>query len=416
MKTPRIQARGATITTGGTSASVAIPNMAAGSAPFRLRLAATAACYARLGLASEASVVPSAAGTGYVPGDSITLAGGTGTDPMKLSVTHTQLASAAVNAIGAGYAVNDVLTLAGGTAVVEAAATVASLQLASAGVNAPGTGYVPAQVATLLGGTLTTAAQVTVLTTKVVSATVNAGGSGGANGAGVIVQGTTGTGTKFQASVTITAGAIASVQSITLAGSYSANPTVIGQEPVTLVSGGAGLTGAKLAVVMGVDTFSITTRGNYSVGATTFTQNGATVPSGGTGLTLNAGLFGVRTFTVSAAGDYTANAAALTQDGAANPPGGTGATFNTLVYGVKTVSVLDAGTYTVDPSNPVAQASTSGAGTSATFTVTPVTAAAAGDMLITPNEAVIVDAQGFGHVAAIQVTGAGILQISPLEP
>ena len=44
-----------------------------------------------------------------------------------------------------------------------------------------------------------------------------------------------------------------------------------------------------------------------------------------------------------------------------------------------------------------------------------ITAAAAGDMLIKPGDAVILDARGFDHVAAIQVTAAGILQVSPLE-
>src|SRR5665647_2592591 len=49
----------------------------------------------------------------------------------------------------------------------------------------------------------------TSLSTKVLSATVQAGGTGTlSNGAGVIVAGTTGTGTKFQASVTIASNAI----------------------------------------------------------------------------------------------------------------------------------------------------------------------------------------------------------------
>jgi hypothetical protein len=69
----------------------------------------------------------------------------------------------------------------------------------------------------------------------------------------------------------------------------------------------------------------------------------------------------------------------------------------------------------VDPSNAVAQGSTSGGGTEATFNLTFATAAAAGALLITPNEALIVDATGCSHVAAIQVSGAGVLQVQPLE-
>jgi hypothetical protein len=253
MKPIRISAHGAVITTGASAAAAAIPNRADGSPPFRLRLAATAACYARLGRNSEISAVIAAAGTAYVPGDTITLTGGTETANIVLAVA----------------------------------------------------------------------------TTKVVSATVDAAGTGGTPGTAT-VTGTTGTGTKFQATVTISGGgAISSVDAIAVAGSYSANPTSIAHEPVT----GGGLTGARLAVVMGVST----------------------------------------------------------------------------------VTLVDPGDYSADPANPVSQGATSGSGVNATFTLTVATAASAGDMLVTPNQAAIVDASGFHHVSAIQVSGAGVLQISPLD-
>ena len=41
--------------------------------------------------------------------------------------------------------------------------------------------------------------------------------------------------------------------------------------------------------------------------------------------------------------------------------------------------------------------------------------AAAGDLLVQPADAVILRAQSLTHVAAIQVTAGGVLQISPLE-
>lgn len=82
-----------------------------------------------------------------------------------------------------------------------------------------------------------------VVTYFVQSATVNAGGSGGTNGTQT-VTGTTGTGTKFQASVTVAGGAITAVLSITTAGSYSVLPTSLTAEPVT----GASLTGATLSL------------------------------------------------------------------------------------------------------------------------------------------------------------------------
>jgi len=322
--------RGATITTGAGSAYVAIPDTLAGAPPNRIRLAATAACYARLGGSTEATVVESAAGSGYAPLDTITLTGGTFNSPMKLRVDTTKLVSTARDAIGTGYAVNDVITLSGGTAVTRATLTLSTIQLASLALNAGGAGYAVNDTITLAGGTNTTAAVVTVLTET------------------------------------------------------------------------AGIIG----------TFFITTRGNYTVGSASFTQ--ASTSGGGTGATFNAGLFGVRTFTISDDGEYSANTTSFTQHAVA-PSGGTAATFNTALYGPETATVTDDGDYTVNPSNPVSQGSTSGAGTGATWTVAFMTAAAAGDLLVQPGDAIIVDAVGYDQVAAIQVTGAGILQIQPLE-
>jgi hypothetical protein len=412
---PYVTARGTVLNFGASSSYVPIPSKAAGGRPRRVRLAATASCYVRLGADLGATAVEAAAGTGYVPQDEITLTGGTFNRAMTLRVDSTELISAAISAIGAGYAVDDVLTLAGGQQATSPTVTVATIQLASAALNAAGTGYAPGNVATLASGTFTTAATVTVATTKVVSATVAVGGADGTDGAGVIVEGTTGTGTKFRASVTVTAGAIASIQSITVGGAYTVNPTDIANEPVTAVTGGAGLTGAELTVVMGVDTFTITNRGNYTVGSATFTQNGATTPAGGTGMTLQTGSFGVRTFTVTTGGEFVENADLLTQSGDAAPAGGAGATFDTLVYGVESVSVVDGGDYTADPANPVSQGSTTGVGEHATFTVTMASAAAAGDLLLGVNQSIILDAYECDHVAAIQVSAPGVLQISPIE-
>lgn len=81
----------------------------------------------------------------------------------------------------------------------------------------------------------------------VVSATIVNGGTGGTTGSQTIT-GTTGTGTKFQANVTIAGGAITSINSITVAGSYTALPTNPTAEPVT----GAALTGATVSLVLGL--------------------------------------------------------------------------------------------------------------------------------------------------------------------
>jgi hypothetical protein len=86
-----------------------------------------------------------------------------------------------------------------------------------------------------------------VLSYYVASATIAAGGTGGTNGTQT-VTGTTGTGTMFTASVTVSGGIITAILSITLGGTYTALPTNPAAEPVT----GASLAGAQLALIMGV--------------------------------------------------------------------------------------------------------------------------------------------------------------------
>jgi len=109
-------------------------------------------------------------------------------------------------------------------------------------ISAAGTGAVPGAV--VWGSQFFGTYQIT--NTQVVSATIAAAGTGGTNGTQT-VTGTTGTGTPFQASVTVSGGAITAVLSISVAGNYTANPTNIASEPVT----GASLSGAALDVVMG---------------------------------------------------------------------------------------------------------------------------------------------------------------------
>lgn len=172
------------------------------------------------------------------------------------------------------------------------------MKLASVAVNAAGTGYRPSDTITLTYGTAVSNATRSVLTVthvKVVSATISAGGTGGTNGTQT-VAGTTGTGTKFQASVTISGGAITAVGSISVAGDYTVAPTDPTQEPVT----GASLTGAILNVVLGVLTVSITTAGIYTAVATTATQ--AATSGSGTGFTSQTQTFSVNDVVVTAPG------------------------------------------------------------------------------------------------------------------
>ena len=193
-----------------------------------------------------------------------------------------------IDGAGAGGAalVTTIDAINGANATLHAAATAAvpAQYVSGASVvtsQSGGGSYVPGDTITPSGGTAAITGILTVSTTKVVGATVNAGGSGGTNGTQT-VYGTTGTGSKFQASVTVSGGAITAVGSISLAGNYSANPTDITQEPVT----GAGLTGAKLALTMGVLSASVSTPGNYSVAPGNPVSQASTSGSG-TGATFN---------------------------------------------------------------------------------------------------------------------------------
>jgi hypothetical protein len=148
--------------------------------------------------------------------------------------------------------------------------------------------YAPNDTITLSGGTFSQAAVLRVTNTMVQSATVVNGGGGGTNGTQT-VTGTTGTGTKFQASVTITGGSITAVNSISVNGNYTANPTSIVLEPVT----GAGLTGATLSLSMGVLSASVITAGSYTVLPSNPVSQGSTSGAGtGATFTLLWGILG----------------------------------------------------------------------------------------------------------------------------
>lgn len=231
-------------------------------------------------------------------------------------------ASATVTTPGTGYAPNDVLTVNGGTFGTAAAFNVASAKAISGTIFSVQSGagsYAPGDTLTIVGGTHSASSVFTVATTGVLSATIAAGGTGGTTGIQT-VTGTTGTGTKFQASVTIAGGVITAVNSILVVGNYTVNPTTITAEPVT----GASLSGATLNLIMGVETITLTTAGAYT-----------SLPG---------------------------SPAATTSSGA-----GTGATIN-LVWGVNAVTVNTAGTYSATPANPVVTTDNN-AGTGATLTV-----------------------------------------------
>lgn len=105
------------------------------------------------------------------------------------------------------------------------------------------------------------------------SAAVVAGGTGGAPGA-VTLTGTTGTGTKFQATGTINGGGVLTGPLVvTVTGAYSAMPTSLAAEPVT----GGGLTGATVSLVMEVESINVTAGGDgYQAGDVSAALTGGT--------------------------------------------------------------------------------------------------------------------------------------------
>ena len=251
-------------------------------------------------------------------------------NPCQITASGTIAGSASANngAVATSYAPGDYVTLAGGTYTSPAVLYVNTTTLVATSPLNPGvSGYVPGDTLHVFdpGSVQPTPAVLTVTSTQVVSAIIDAAGSGGTNGTQT-VTGTTGTGTTFQALVTVSGGAITAVLSISIPGAYTVNPTSLSAEPVT----GAGLTGSKLGLSMGINAVTVTTGGVFSVNppSATFSQ---------------------------AAGGTTS---------------GTGATFQNAVFGPYLMTVSNPGGYSVTPSNPVAQATTTGGGSGATFNVT----------------------------------------------
>jgi hypothetical protein len=294
----------------------------------------------------------------FVTETPIAITGVTNANPAVVSITASSGASATpiASTATATYAPGDDITLAGGTYSAPAVLAVTNTTLQSVAVNAPGVTYTPGDTIVPAGGTQSTPAQLTVHETQVVSATIAAGGSGGTNGTQT-VTGTTGTGTKFQASVTVAGGAITVVLGIAIGGAYTTNPTTLSAEPVT----GAGLSGAELDVVMGC----------YAV-------------------------------TVTGGGVFTANPVLGVFTQGSTSGSGTTATFDLALMVPNAVAVATAGNYSAHPSNPVAQAATTGTGRGATFDVTWTAAApfANGDWVFIADVDGMIQLNGNTYVVA----------------
>lgn len=264
-------------------------------------------------------------GVGYTSLPSATAADGSG----GTFTPSMAVATSAMAAAGTTYAPSDTITLTGGTASQQVILEVLTSKIVTApAIAAAGTVYAPGDTITGAGTGVATGPVFLVTDTQAVSAAVVAGGTGGTPGA-VTLTGTTGTGTKFQATGTINgSGVLTGALVVSVAGDYTVNPTNLASEPVT---NNASATGIIVSVVMGV-----------------------------------------KTVTVSSGGAFTANnttAGGITQ--ASTTGSGTGATFTLTAakYGVNTYAVQNAGSYSVLPANAVAQGSTSGSGSGFTLTV-----------------------------------------------
>lgn len=215
------------------------------------------------------------AGTGFtgVPSVALTGGGGSGATAAALMEALTAVPAAA----GTGYAPNNTITLAGGTFSAATVLTVLTTQLVALSINNSGTGYAPGDdvVLTPVGGTATTPVELVVLTTNEGAITsfdwVNRGVFTG-NATSFTQASTTGLGTG----ATFNAPAYGvNTLSVTTAGSYSAVPT----SPVAQGSTSGSGTGATFTMTYGVDAVTVTNGGADYASAPTVAFSGG----GGTG-------------------------------------------------------------------------------------------------------------------------------------
>ncbi len=145
------------------------------------------------------AVTPVSPGTGYVVGDVLTIAGGTGGQATVTAVTMNTITSVAVAAGGTKYRVGDVLTIATGTGgKVSVASVDAAGAVLSAFVISGGSGYTTGTPLAASGGhgTGCTINVTATVSTGVTALSVKSGGTGysAGTGAGTPTSGGHGTG------------------------------------------------------------------------------------------------------------------------------------------------------------------------------------------------------------------------------
>jgi hypothetical protein len=253
----------------------------------------------------------------YAPGDLITVAGGIALAPAVLAVTTSELVSMLANNRGSGYGVGDTITLGGGSFTSSAVVTIASLasvaasgSVAFVGNPSDGDTVTLNSVVWTFKTTPTAPAQTQILTT------LNA--------------------TLLQLASDLNA----SVNALLTVATYGATPTDL---TIVYDTGGTAGNAYTLAASVGIPSSGTLTGGTAT---------------------------GVGTVNVTTKGVFTALPGGGLMTQSATSGGGAGASFQTAVFGPHALSISSPGAYSVVPTNPVMQASTTGIGVGATFTMT----------------------------------------------
>jgi hypothetical protein len=199
-----------------------------------------------------------------------------------------KLTSIAANVPGTGYTPGDELTVANtaddANVALESTVVVLTTELASVALNGPGTGgnYIPATDLTIATGTASVPATANITATEIRTVAVVNGGTGYANGDTVKPSGGT---QSTNAVFTVTTGAadtIVASLALTNRGTITANPTLDDNAAETLTGTGTGLV---VDLTTRIKTIALKERGSFtanptaSAGATTNanTGTGATV-------------------------------------------------------------------------------------------------------------------------------------------
>lgn len=260
----------------------------------------------------------------------------------KVGVGFTYEASSPSGTPGTGYVPGDTIDLAGGTFAERAQVTITATKLVSAALNNPGNGYAPGDTITTVAvdGTTTRSTVMTVSTTQLTVIHVNFGGVGYKVNDTIVLNGGTYSNPAIAIVLTVSSGAITAI-GVSSGGTYTVNSANLTQAS----SSGAGTGATFQNCQFGVRGFAITDGGHYTTNAVNLQQSSTS--GSGSGVTFNTLVFGADFTSISIQGLYTAiptnPVAQFSTSGS-----GTGATISVL-WGLKEVIINNAGVYVSTP-------------------------------------------------------------------